>query len=90
MIIDLRLEVDREHEEIEHLLARDRVKTDRVSAASQELRSQLTSICGYIELLGHPSDAAPSTRQQSMLDNVEGKINGILTTIESLSMLERA
>jgi PAS domain S-box-containing protein len=90
MIIDLRLEVDREHEEVEHLLARDRVKTDRVSAASQELRSQLTSICGYIELLGDPHAHEPSARQRSMLDNVEGKINGILTTIENLSMLERA
>jgi PAS domain S-box-containing protein len=90
MIIDLRLEVDREHEEVEQLLARDRVKTDRVSAASQELRSQLTSICGYIELLGHPTADAASTRRRSMLDNVEGKINGILTTIASLSTLERA
>jgi PAS domain S-box-containing protein len=90
MIIDLRLEVDKEHEEVEHLLARDRAKTDLLSAASQELRSQLTSICGYIELLGDPADDGPSTRRRSMLDNVEGKINGILTTIESLSLLERA
>ena len=89
MIIDLRLDVDREHEEIEYLLARDRVKTDLVTAVSKELRSQLTSICGYIELLGVATVEAPSTRERSMLDNVEGKINGILTIVENLAKMER-
>jgi hypothetical protein len=41
MIKDLRAEVDREHETVEHLRARDRVRTDLVSTVSAELISMI-------------------------------------------------
>ena len=41
MIKDLRAEVDREHETVEHLRARDRVRTDLVSTMSAELLSMI-------------------------------------------------
>ena len=88
MITDLRAEVDRELETVEHLRARDRFKTDLVSTVTAELRSQLTSVCGYVELLGEPTVEEPSTRQRAMLDNVERAVSGILTMIENLSTIE--
>jgi PAS domain S-box-containing protein len=88
MITDLRAEVDRELETVEHLRARERVRTDLVSTVTAELRSQLTSICGYVELLGEPTLEASSTRQRSMVDNVERAISGILVMIENLSTIE--
>jgi PAS domain S-box-containing protein len=88
MIKNLRAEVDREHETVEHLRARDRVKTDLVSTVSAELRSQLTGICGYIELLGDPTVTLGTTRERTMLDNVEHTISGVLSMIENLSTID--
>jgi PAS domain S-box-containing protein len=88
MITDLRAEVDREVETVEHLRTRDRIRTDLVSTVTAELRSQLTSICGYVELLGEPTLDTSSTRQRSMVDNVERAISGILAMIENLSTIE--
>jgi PAS domain S-box-containing protein len=88
MIKELRAEVDREHETVEHLRALDRAKSDLVSTVSAELRSQLTGICGYVELLGDPTIDLRSTRERTMLDTVERTINGVLSMIENLSSIE--
>lgn len=88
MIKDLRAEVDREHETVEHLRARDRVKTDLVVTVSAELRSQLTGICGYVELLGDPTVDLSTTRERTMLDDVERTISGVLSMIENLSTID--
>jgi PAS domain S-box-containing protein len=88
MIKDLRAEVDREHETVEHLRSRDRVKTDLVSSVSAELRTQLTGICGYVELLGDATVDLRTTRERTMLDNVERTINGVLSMIDNLSTIE--
>lgn len=90
MIKDLRADVDREHEVVEHLRARDRVKSDLVSTVSAELRSQLTGICGYVELLGDPTIDLRTNRERTMLDNVERRINGVLSMIESLATIGSA
>jgi PAS domain S-box-containing protein len=88
MIKDLRAEVDREHETVEHLRARDRAKTDLVSTVSAELRAQLTGICGYVELLGDPEIDLRSTRERTMLDTLERTINGVLSMIDNLATIE--
>ena len=75
-------------ETVEHLRARDRITTDLASAVAAELRSQLTTVCGYVELLGESSADGPSTRQRSMLDSVESAIGGILAMIGNLSTIE--
>ena len=75
-------------ETVEHLRARDRITTDLASAVAAELRSQLTTVCGYVELLGESSADGPSTRQRSMLDSVESAIGGILAMIANLSTIE--
>jgi hypothetical protein len=48
----------------------------------------LTGICGYVELLGDPTLDLHTTRERTMLDNVERTINGVLSMIDNLSTIE--
>jgi PAS domain S-box-containing protein len=67
----------------------DRAKSDFVSRISHELRSPLTSVLGYLELLGE-GDPGPLTREQQRMLEVMGR-NGrrLLALIEDLLLLSR-
>jgi PAS domain S-box-containing protein len=75
------------------LLARarelDQAKTDFVSRVSHELRSPLTSVLGYLELLSG-GDPGPLTKEQRrMLEVVNRNGRRLLSLIEDLLLLSR-
>jgi PAS domain S-box-containing protein len=67
----------------------DQAKTDFVSRVSHELRSPLTSVLGYLELLGG-GEPGPLTREQRrMLEVVNRNGRRLLALIEDLLLLSR-
>ena len=67
----------------------DRAKSDFVSRVSHELRSPLTSVLGYLELIGE-GDAGPLTKEQRrMLEVVARNGRRLLALIEDLLLLSR-
>jgi signal transduction histidine kinase len=66
-----------------------RAKSDFVSKISHELRSPLTSVIGYVELLtdGAPGDATPE--QARMLTIIERNSRRLLALIEDLLTMSR-
>ena len=67
----------------------DRVRTDFVSRVSHELRSPLTSVLGYVELLTD-DDASPlDDEQRSMLGVIERNGLRLLKLVEDLLTMSR-
>jgi PAS domain S-box-containing protein len=74
----------REHEVVERLTQLDRDKTDFVSSVTHELRTPVTSMLGYLELLDD-GDAGPlNPSQQRMLEAIERNSRRLLSRIEDL------
>ncbi len=74
----------REHEVVERLTQLDRDRTDFVSSVTHELRTPVTSMLGYIELLDD-GDAGPlNPDQMRMLDAIGRNSRRLLSRIEDL------
>ena len=74
-------------QDITHLKELDRIKTDFVSTVSHDLRSPLTAILGYVELIDR---AGPTTEQQKeFIRRVQFSVNNITTLINDLLDLGR-
>lgn len=74
----------REHEVVERLTQLDRDKTDFVSSVTHELRTPVTSMLGYLELLDD-GDAGPlNPAQGRMLEAIGRNSRRLLSRIEDL------
>jgi signal transduction histidine kinase/CheY-like chemotaxis protein len=73
--------------DITHLKELDRIKSDFVSAVSHDLRSPLTAILGYVELIGR---AGPTTElQREFIRRVQFSVQNITSLINDLLDLGR-
>ncbi|MGI5169937.1 ATP-binding protein [Spirillospora sp. CA-253888] len=79
----------RERELVEELRKLDAAKTDFLSTVSHELRSPLTSIAGYVELLRDEDGGAINPAQDRMLDAIERNTTRLRILIEDLLTLSR-
>ncbi|WP_051713368.1 HAMP domain-containing sensor histidine kinase [Spirillospora albida] len=79
----------RERELVEELRALDVAKTDFISTVSHELRSPLTSIAGYVELLRDEDAGDVNPAQDRMLDAIERNTTRLRLLIEDLLTLSR-
>ena len=68
------------HEKNEALQKADQLKNDFVQHVSYELRSPLTNIIGFTELLSLPSTGPLTPRQQEYVEHI-GSSSGVLLTI---------
>jgi two-component system NtrC family sensor kinase len=74
-------------QDITHLKELDRIKSEFVSVVSHDLRSPLTAILGYVELL---SRAGPITEMQAQfIQRVQRSVHNITSLIEDLLDLGR-
>jgi two-component system NtrC family sensor kinase len=74
-------------QDITHLKELDRIKSDFVSTVSHDLRSPLTAILGYVELIDR---AGPVTEQQrEFIRRVQFSVNNITALINDLLDLGR-
>ncbi|MBN2147101.1 MAG: GAF domain-containing protein [Anaerolineales bacterium] len=74
-------------QDITHLKELDRIKTDFVNTVSHDLRSPLTAILGYVELI---SRAGPVTDQQrEFIRRIQLSVNNITSLINDLLDLGR-
>lgn len=76
-----------QHQAVERLQKVDRVKTDFVASINHELRTPITSIIGYVDMLndGMGGDLAPA--QADLLKVVERNSVRLMTLIEDLLTL---
>jgi len=76
-----------------HMLERaqdlDRAKSDFVSRISHELRSPLTSVLGYLELIAEGEPGPLTTEQRRMLDVISRNGSRLLALIEDLLLMSR-
>ncbi|MBG0818589.1 ATP-binding protein [Planomonospora sp. ID82291] len=79
----------RERELVEELRALDAAKTDFMSSISHELRSPLTSISGYLEILRDEDAGDVNPVQDRMLDAIERNTTRLRLLIEDLLTLSR-
>ncbi|GII06055.1 ATP-binding protein [Planobispora takensis] len=79
----------RERELVEELRALDSAKTDFMSTVSHELRSPLTSIAGYLEILRDEEAGEVNPAQDRMLDAIERNTQRLRLLIEDLLTLSR-
>ncbi len=74
-------------QDITHLKELDRIKSDFVNAVSHDLRSPLTAILGYVELIGR---VGPITAQQrNFIDRIQVSVQNITALINDLLELGR-
>ncbi|PWH18982.1 MAG: hypothetical protein DDG59_04535 [Anaerolineae bacterium] len=73
--------------DITHLKELDRVKSEFVSAVSHDLRSPLTAILGYTELIGRVGPL--NERQKEFIKRVQASVQGITALISDLLDLGR-
>jgi signal transduction histidine kinase len=74
---------------IEELKAVDRAKAGFIAAASHDLRTPLTSIIGYVELLADGEDALVEPEQAKMLDAVDRNAQRLKTLIEDVLTISK-
>ncbi|MBN1537217.1 MAG: PAS-domain containing protein [Anaerolineales bacterium] len=74
-------------QEITHLKELDRIKTDFVNAVSHDLRSPLTAILGYVELLERVGEVNP--QQKEFIQRVRISVQSITALINDLLDLGR-
>lgn len=74
-------------QDITHLKELDRIKSDFVNTVSHDLRSPLTAILGYVELIGR---AGPiSTQQRDFINRIQVSVHNITLLINDLLELGR-
>jgi signal transduction histidine kinase len=82
------LEHARLYEGEEHLVAElkslDAAKTSFLASASHDLRSPLTSIIGYVEILADPGEGPVLPTQARMLEAVDRNARRLMTLIENM------
>ncbi len=76
--------LEREHEVVERLTQLDRDKTDFVSSVTHELRTPVTSMLGYLELLDDGEAGPLNPDQQRMLEAIGRNSRRLLSRIEDL------
>ncbi len=74
-------------QDISHLKELDRVKSEFVSTVSHDLRSPLTAILGYVELLGRAGELNDTQRQ--FVDRIVYSVQSITALISDLLELGR-
>lgn len=74
-------------QDITHLKELDRLKTEFVATVSHDLRTPLTTIQGYVELL--PKVGPLNERQTQFVDRVEGSVQNITDLINDLLDIRR-
>ena len=74
-------------QDITHLKELDRLKTEFVATVSHDLRTPLTTIQGYIELL--PKVGPLNERQSQFVERVEGSVQNITDLINDLLDIRR-
>ena len=74
-------------QDITHLKELDRIKSDFVSTVSHDLRSPLTAILGYVELLERAGPV--SDQQREFIRRVQFSVNNITSLINDLLDLGR-
>ncbi len=74
-------------QDITYLKELDRIKSDFVSTVSHDLRSPLTAILGYIELLGRVGKLNP--QQEEFVRRIQASVENITTLINDLLDLGR-
>ncbi len=85
----LRAALEHEHASVAKLREVDRVKQELVSNISHELRTPITSIHGYVELLhdGAMGDLSPS--QQEVLSRIDRNSQRLIRLVEDLLTLSQ-
>jgi len=76
-------------EMLERMEELGRAKSDFVSKISHELRSPLTSVIGYIEILADGGPGEPNAEQRRMLTIIERNSRRLLALIEDLLTMSR-
>lgn len=74
-------------QDITYLKELDRIKSDFVSTVSHDLRSPLTAILGYIELLGRAGTL--SAQQKEFIQRIQASVQNITSLINDLLELGR-
>jgi two-component system NtrC family sensor kinase len=74
-------------QEVTHFKELDQVKSDFVTAISHDLRSPLTAVLGYIELIGRVGDTNP--QQQEFIHRIQDSVTNITDLIDDLLELGR-
>jgi two-component system, OmpR family, phosphate regulon sensor histidine kinase PhoR len=74
-------------QDITHLKELDRIKSDFVSTVSHDLRSPLTAILGYVELIGRAGPV--NENQREFIRRVQFSVNNITSLINDLLDLGR-
>jgi two-component system NtrC family sensor kinase len=74
-------------QDITHLKELDRIKGDFVNTVSHDLRSPLTAILGYVELIGRVGPLNP--QQREFIHRIEISVNNITALINDLLDLGR-
>ena len=69
---------------VAELKSLDAAKTSFLASASHDLRSPLTSIVGYVEILGDSGEAPLLPSQARMLDAVDRNARRLMTLIENM------
>lgn len=80
----------REHAALARLEEIDKVKQDLVSNVSHELRTPITSIAGYIELLGDGALGEVSPLQADVIERIERNTTRLTMLVGDLLTLSRA
>ncbi len=85
----LRSALDTERRAVEQLTELDRAKNDFVATISHELRTPITSVIGYAEMLalGDAGDLEPT--QQGMVEKVQRNAERLLSLIEDVLTVSR-
>jgi two-component system phosphate regulon sensor histidine kinase PhoR len=74
-------------QDVTHLKKLDRIKTDFVNTVSHDLRSPLTAILGYVELIERVGPI--NQRQRDFISRVEISVHNITTLVDDLLNLGR-
>jgi two-component system NtrC family sensor kinase len=74
-------------QDITYLKELDRIKSDFVSTVSHDLRSPLTAILGYVELLGRVGSL--NAQQQEFINRIQASVESITSLINDLLDLGR-
>ena len=74
-------------QDITYLKELDRIKSDFVSTVSHDLRSPLTAILGYIELLGRAGSL--NAQQKEFIQRIQASVQNITSLINDLLELGR-
>lgn len=83
------LQTSSEAAQREQMKQLEKAHSDFISQISHELRSPLTTVIGYVEMLADGEPDAPSVEQQRMLAIIERNSRRLLDLIEELLVMSR-